>query len=708
MLALTSAQIAPGDLAVRPDGVFLLTANPPSTLSNWTAITIVSSVNGKRGAVSLTAADVNAIPVGGTITQGQVTGLSTALSTFALNTDLTNLQSTVNGILTNPAYVMTTGGKISDAVLDNGIVTYNGTTLATLGGTTVPINQQSVTSVNGHTGVVTLTAADVNAMATGASVAQTQVTGLSTALAGKADLSGPGTTVPLSELPSIPQTQVTGLSTALTGKADLVGGVLAAAQIPTNIPQGSISGLGAILSSNGLTSTSTAMASIAANTAALATKADLSGGVLATAQIPTAIPQSSISGLATALAAKADLVGGTVPLSQTPQNIPQAYVSGLVAALADTATLSGGVVPVSQLPPLAMPNYQFVVSTAALTALTTAQVGTGSIVGVTGGAGQGAYVLTGADPSNLANWTMLPAPSAAVTSVNGHVGAVSLSAADVNAIPVGGTITQAQVSGLTTALNALPSTYATIASVNALPTTSTIQNYLNSAGTKRADYVATTAVPSLSGQQSIDGVLIPTGAVVLLTAQSSSVQNGLWVSSGSAWARPANYASTYYVAQGALVVVTNTTASANGIAHNNTIWQQSAPSAVIDTNATTWTQTGYTSAPFAPIAGNGITITGSTFAAKAATGGGLQVSSAGIGVNRSSTPQWFSAALPASTAAVLTHNLNNPFPQVTIWDNSVSPPQMVLAPVQATTANSITVYFNSTPATNQYWATVVG
>ena len=46
---------------------------------------------------------------------------------------------------------------------------------------------------------------------------------------------------------------------------------------------------------------------------------------------------------------------------------------------------------------------------------------------------------------------------------------------------------------------------------------------------------------------------------------------------------------------------------------------------------------------------------------------------------------------------------------MTIWDASyVSPPQIVLAPVQAVSANEIIVYFENTQASNQYWATVVG
>lgn len=64
MLALTSAQVQPGDVAVRTDGAgsFMLVATPPSTLSNWILLSpptdVVTSVNSQQGLVVLGKADV--------------------------------------------------------------------------------------------------------------------------------------------------------------------------------------------------------------------------------------------------------------------------------------------------------------------------------------------------------------------------------------------------------------------------------------------------------------------------------------------------------------------------------------------------------------------------------------------------------------------------------------------------------------------------
>ena len=66
MLALTSEQVQPGDIAIRSDGAgtFMLLAPDPSQLGSWTLLApptdSVITVNGQSGAVILSAADVGA------------------------------------------------------------------------------------------------------------------------------------------------------------------------------------------------------------------------------------------------------------------------------------------------------------------------------------------------------------------------------------------------------------------------------------------------------------------------------------------------------------------------------------------------------------------------------------------------------------------------------------------------------------------------
>ncbi len=98
-------------------------------------------------------------------------------------------------------------------------------------------------------------------------------------------------------------------------------------------------------------------------------------------------------------------------------------------ALNAKADLVGGVIPTAQLPAISLTSVHTVTDQGAMLSLPTAQVQPGDIAVRTDGAGT--FVLTAADPSTLANWTRLNAPTDVVTSVNGHVGAIVLGKSDI-------------------------------------------------------------------------------------------------------------------------------------------------------------------------------------------------------------------------------------------------------------------------------------
>lgn len=106
-------------------------------------------------------------------------------------------------------------------------------------------------------------------------------------------------------------------------------------------------------------------------------------------------------------------------------------------ALAIKADLVGGLIPSAQIPAIAITEYLgSVASQAAMLALT-GQKGDWALrsdLGTT-------WIITGNDPTQLADWTQLNYPTAPVTSVNGQTGAVSLSAANVGAPSGSGTST---------------------------------------------------------------------------------------------------------------------------------------------------------------------------------------------------------------------------------------------------------------------------
>ena len=909
MLALTVPTVHRGDIAVRPDGIWLLTANDPSQLGNWVSLTTISAVNGKRGNVSLTAADVGAIPTGGSIAQNQVTGLATALGLKANQADLTTVTAQVASILADTTIVHTTGGVIPHGLLDSSMVYLNESgQLVKKDGTIIPVGSGggggSVFSVNGKTGTIVLTATDVGAIATGGSISMAQVTGLSAALSA-----------------AIPQSQVTGLTAALGAKADLTGGLIPLSEIPS-LPTTKITGLASILANNNLDATSNVVNRVAtlegqivgggggggggistqvpfytssnisspvtdftlvnlhspwgidsdgtvtgtpgtwyyeyegvrsndvayplitanghlqlrkwnesgpsepvyalasdlstltstvgtkaaqsdltalqvtvsakanqtdltalssavdgkassadltnlANTVAgkaaqssldstnaivatkanqsdlttltstvntkaasadLATtnsnistinttlthKADLDGSnKVLLAQLPN-IPISQTTGLATALAGKADLSAGVLSAAQIPP-IPQSSVTGLGTALGAKADLVGGTVPLSQLPQAALPNVQVVNNRAAMLALTGSQVQYGDLALITAGADKGTYVLTGNDPSQFASWTALTTPDAPVTSVNTRTGAVTLTYTDVGAMAANATPAAGSAAPGSTLATQL-ATFATSASVTSSLATKAsytdVQNmWFQSSMVKHADYVATSNIASLSMQQSADGVLMPNNAIVLLTAQSDSTVNGLWtVSSSGAWTRPADYAVGSFIGRDSVVMVANTTASANGSTNPYTVWQMTTSSGVIGTNVTSWTKIGYCAPTYVPAQGNGIAITGNTFAAKVASTSsknGILLASEGLYLDPNLAAKKYTTANPStSTVQSITHSLNNWFPTVSIWDTSSH--TLVLAGVQATSADTISIEFGSAPSVGQYTITVVG
>jgi hypothetical protein len=115
--------------------------------------------------------------------------------------------------------------------------------------------------------------------------------------------------------------------------------------------------------------------------------------------------------------------------------------------------------------------------------------------------------------------------------------------------------------------------------------------------------VATTTNITLSGEQTIDGVLTSSSRV-LVKDQTSTLQNGIYVSAAGAWAR-ATDADSAGELEGAAVGVTQ------GTVQQNTIWIQTTDNITLETSAIAWQQSGY---------GSGVTlIDDDTFATASAT-----------------------------------------------------------------------------------------
>jgi len=165
------------------------------------------------------------------------------------------------------------------------------------------------------------------------------------------------------------------------------------------------------------------------------------------------------------------------------------------------------------------------------------------------------------------------------------------------------------------------------------------KNYVDSlaitgaAWTGKVDAVAVANQATMTGTaQTIDGVALSTiGMRVLLTAQSTATQNGLWVIQSGAWTRPTDFATGANAANKATFVDQGTTYADTGWMCTTT-----SGSAVIDTNNLTYVQI---SSAGVIVAGNGLSKTGNTISTKA--GDGIETTS-----NSNSTNVGLDASAP--------------------------------------------------------------
>lgn len=151
---------------------------------------------------------------------------------------------------------------------------------------------------------------------------------------------------------------------------------------------------------------------------------------------------------------------------------------------------------------------------------------------------------------------------------------------------------------------------------------------------------------TLTGTQTIDGVALVVNDRVLLTGQTTGSQNGLWTVQTGAWTRPSDWAAASVQKEGAYVLV-----EPEGTTYKNSKWFCTTPTNItVDTTSNAWQQdtsgTSYSN-------GQGISLTGTTFAVKtgnglgfdgsnnvtitAATGGLLTVAAGGVGITNSSS-----------------------------------------------------------------------
>jgi hypothetical protein len=253
----------------------------------------------------------------------------------------------------------------------------------------------------------------------------------------------------------------------------------------------------------------------------------------------------------------------------------------------------------------------------------------------------------------------------------------------------------------------------------------------------KASVVAATTIngtlaTAFANGQVVDGVTLATGNRILIKNQTDQTANGIYTVNASGAPTRSTDMDNGSEFPGAFVFVEQGTVNAD------TGWTctNNAPVTLGSTNIT-WTQFSgagtYTANngvvlngsvfSFAPRAGYGLQTGASGAEVKLATTSGLNLSSdlavgAGNGITVLTNTVAIDNAVVVSkyntsigdgsaTSYTVTHNLNTRDVQVTLYDNT-APYAEVIADVQHTTVNTITVLFSVAPTSNQYRVVVQG
>jgi hypothetical protein len=202
-----------------------------------------------------------------------------------------------------------------------------------------------------------------------------------------------------------------------------------------------------------------------------------------------------------------------------------------------------------------------------------------------------------------------------------------------------------------------------------------------------------TLATAFANGQVIDGVTLATGNRILIKNQTDETANGIYVvaATGAPTRSTDMNDGTEFPSAYVFVEQGTTNADTGWVCTNN-------PPVTLGVTNIVWAQF---SGAGTYVAGDGLTLTGNTFAVGAGTG--ISVGADTVGIDTAVVVTKYAASVGdgAATSYTVTHNLNTRDVVVTIYDNS-SPYAEVIADVQHTTVNTVTVLFTVAPTSNQY------
>lgn len=498
-------------------------------------------------------------------------------------------------------------------------------------------------------------------------------------------------------------TSVNALNTTVAGLATQASVNTLTTQVSGKANQTDLLALSAAINSKASqTDVTTARNDISALQTMQTLKADLSNGKVPLAQIPINIPQSSIFALVENMASKADLVSGKLKSDQIP-SIPITQVTNLTTALGAKADLVNGKLATSQLPAIATTTATAVDTRAQM--LNLSQSNIGDVCIIKSGSDQGTYTYIGPDASLFTSWLLNIPPSITntVTSINGQVGAVTLTATDIKAYPSTALIPLNRVETLETRLATFATTSALTTGLDGKTSPDSVRSIISASPQLKqsAKYVATTAISNLYGvEPRVDGSTLQAGDVVLVTAQASPVTHGLYtVVANGPWVRTTDMATGSYFVRGTMVVVTG------GSLNGNTVWQLTSASGVTGNDSNNWVRVLQAGPPVGYQAGNGLTMENGFFSVKPADG--IMVTPYGTGIDPTRVVRKYTGFVPSgSTLCTIKHDLDTDSPLVQVIEHSSG--SAVLVGWTVTGKNTISMEFSTAVASQQWRVVVVG
>ena len=214
--------------------------------------------------------------------------------------------------------------------------------------------------------------------------------------------------------------------------------------------------------------------------------------------------------------------------------------------------------------------------------------------------------------------------------------------------------------------------------------------------------VISTANITLSGLQTIDGYTTLSGDRVLVTGQTAGSANGVYNAGSGAWARTTiEGGSPGEIEAGALWLVVN------GTTYGGTQWRcANTGSIVVGTTSISIIQF---SAGSVYAAGNGLSLTGTTFAVNPVASGGILAVAGGVQVDTTIVARKFSSTIGdgSSTSIIVTHNLGTQDVMMQV-KMTASPYSEVECDMAATSTTTSTFAFAVAPASGAYRAMIVG